>query len=142
MKIFPDTNVWLSALVFPGLCAELVASVFESDHRLLTSELVRAEVQDVVRQKFARHAVALENFTQLWGQALLLPDVAEPAGDADARLVEAAARGGTDFFVTGDKRVLGWEAIRAMRIVTPRQMWHALQPGSQDPRGAVPLGGR
>ena len=61
-KVFFDTNVWLSAAVFPGLCAELLLALDTAGHRLLTSALVRAEAHEVLRRKFARHAAALERF--------------------------------------------------------------------------------
>jgi predicted nucleic acid-binding protein len=126
-KVFFDTNVWLSAAVFPGLCAELLLALDAAGHRLLTSSLVRTEAHQVLRRKFARHAAALGRFDALWACASCVPDVAEPADDADARLAAAARAAGADLFVTGDQRVLGWEAAGdAMRIVTPREAWAML----------------
>ena len=66
MKLFLDTNVWLSAVVFPGLCAELLLELDTQGHSLLTSDLVRAEVHSVLKRKFARYAVALTRFDSLW----------------------------------------------------------------------------
>lgn len=123
MKVFFDTNVWLSAAVFPGLCAELLLELDARGHSLLTSHLVREEVHAVMRRKFARHRLALERFDALWACAACVPDVAEPPGDADARLVAAAGAGGADLFVTGDQRVLGWNPRGGMLILSPRQAW-------------------
>jgi predicted nucleic acid-binding protein len=53
-------------------------------------------------------------------------DVAEPADDNDARLVSAALAAGANVFVTGDRRVLGWGAHRAMQILSPRDAWMLL----------------
>jgi len=126
-KVFFDTNVWLSAAVFPGLCAELLLALDAAGHRLLTSLLVRAEAHQVLCRKFARHATALERFDALWACADCMADAAEPADDADARLVAAARAAGADLFVTGDQRVLGWDAAGdAVRIVTPRGAWAML----------------
>ena len=94
MKVFFDTNVWLSAIVFPGLCAELLATLAETEHELLSSELVRAETHEVLRRKFPRHDEAMALFELLWAEARCLPDMDSPADDADARLVKAAAQGG------------------------------------------------
>lgn len=59
-----------------------------------------------------------------------MDDVPEPPDDNDQRLVNAAASAGMDYFVTGDKRVLGWQAVKRkqgmMKIVTPREAWLAL----------------
>lgn len=131
MRVFFDTNVWLSAIVFPGLCAELLVALDAAGHALLTSELVRRETHDVLRRKFVRHAAAVERFDALWACAACVADAHEPAGDADARLVAAAQAAGVQIFVTGDQRVLGWDPRDAMRIVSPRLAWQMLiMPGT------------
>lgn len=126
VKIFFDTNVWLSAAVFPGLCAELLLELDSRGHRLLTSGLVREEAHVVLQRKFSRHAAAIERFDALWACASCVPDVAVPTDDADARLVAAAQAAGAEVFVTGDQRVLGWSSAGAMRILAPRQAWEML----------------
>lgn len=126
MRVFLDTNVWLSAVVFPGLCAELLLEIDARGHRLLTSALVREEVHAVMQRKFPRHAAAVERFDALWADATRVPDVAEPADDADARLVTAAEAAGADLFVTGDQRVLGWDPCGEMGILSPRRAWERL----------------
>lgn len=132
MKVFFDTNVWLSAIVFPGLCAELLVALDPAGHELLTSELVRRETHSVLRRKFVRHAAALERFDALWACAAIVPDEHEAAGDADARLVVCAQAAGAQLFITGDQRVLGWNPRGAMRIVPPRLAWEALiVPGTR-----------
>lgn len=123
MKVFLDSNVWLAAVVFPGLCAELVLELDARGHRVLTSALVREEVRGVMQRKFKRHGVALERFDSLWDCALCVPNTAEPAQDADARLVGAARDAGAQLFITGDQRVLGWHPQGSMSIVSPRQAW-------------------
>lgn len=131
MRVFFDTNVWLSAIVFPGLCAELLVALDAAGHALLTSELVRRETHDVLRRKFVRHAAAVERFDALWACAACVADAHEPAGDADARLVAAAQAAGVQIFVTGDQRVLGWDPRDALRIVSPRLAWQMLiMPGT------------
>lgn len=126
MRVFFDTNVWLSAIVFPGLCAELLAALTESNHELLTSELVRSETHEVLRRKFPHHEEALALFDLLWAKAQTVADVDDPVDDADARLVAAAEQNGADLFVTGDQRVPGWAAQGAVRILSPREAWGVL----------------
>ena len=126
MKVFFDTNVWLSAIVFPGLCSELLLALDASDHTLMTSLAIRAEAHAVLKRKFARHAAAIGRFDALWACATCIGDCAEPADDADARLVAAASTAGVELFVTGDQRVLGWAGRGAMRIVAPRAAWALL----------------
>lgn len=126
MKVFFDTNVWLSAAVFPGLCAELLLALDSAGHRLVTSALVRQEAHAVLQRKFACHAQALQRFDSLWACAQPIADVSDPADDADARLVAAARAAGVQVFVTGDQRTLGWDEPEPMRIVSPRQAWTLL----------------
>jgi len=130
LKVFLDTNAWLSAIVFPGLCAELLLELDGRGHRLVTSALVRDETHAVLSGKFVRHATAVERFDSLWACAVCVPDVDEPADDADARLLAAAKVAGAQVFVTGDQRVLGWDPAGALHIVSPRQAWAMLvMPG-------------
>jgi predicted nucleic acid-binding protein len=126
VKVFLDTNVWLSAVVFPGLCAELLLELDARGHRWFTSDLVRSEVHGVLQRKFRRHADAVERFDALWAAAVRVPDVAEPEDDADARLVAAAGAVAVDIFVTGDQRVLGWGSQGGMHLLSPRQAWEQL----------------
>lgn len=126
MKVFLDTNVWLSAIVFPGLCAELLLALDAAGHTLLTSALVRREVHSVLARKFARHAAAITRFDTLWACAACVPDASDPADDANVRLVAAAGAAGAEVFVAGDQRVLGWDPRGEMRIASPRAAWHTL----------------
>lgn len=129
VKVFLDTNVWLSAIVFPGLCAELLVALHDGEHELLTTGLVRQETHAVLQRKFARHTQAVLRFDLLWARATCVPDVAEPAEDADARLVAAAEQAGAELFITGDQRVLAWEPFAGMRVVGPREAWGVIMAG-------------
>lgn len=122
MKVFFDTNVLLSATVFPGLCEELVAQCADR-LAVLTSALVRDEAHAVLARKFPHMADAPEVFDTAWRAAVCIDDVPEPADDNDARLVAAALAAGADLFVTGDGRVLAWKSAGALRIVSPREAW-------------------
>jgi putative PIN family toxin of toxin-antitoxin system len=123
VRFFLDTNVWLSAVVFQGLCAELLIELDLRGHRWITSDLVRSEVHTVLQRKFRRHAAAVERFDALWACAARVPDVAEPADDDDARLVAAARAAEADAFITGDQRVLSWGSQGGMLLLSPRQGW-------------------
>jgi predicted nucleic acid-binding protein len=129
MKVFLDTNVWLSATVFSGLCEELLLQCAERGW-LHSSPLIRQEAHEVLLRKFPQSPNVCDLFDAIWQEAQLIDDVPEPANDADARLVAAATAAGVQLFITGDKRVLGWQgrhgASGAMRIVSPRQAWEVL----------------
>ncbi|MFN3752399.1 MAG: putative toxin-antitoxin system toxin component, PIN family [Thiobacillus sp.] len=126
MRVFFDTNVWLSAALFPGLCSELLLRCVEEGHVLLTSTLVRAEAVAVLAEKFPWRDDAPALFEAVWQAAECVADVAPAEEDADARLVAAAVEAGAGLFVTGDMRVQSWEQSGGMRIVSPRQAWETL----------------
>jgi predicted nucleic acid-binding protein len=132
MKVFLDTNVWLSATVFAGLCEDIVVQCAERGW-LVSSLLVQEEAHEVLRRKFASQPQACDLFDAAWRSATLVADVAGPVGDNDLRLVNAVAQADIAFFVTGDKRVLGWAqsapagcSLGKLRIVSPREAWVAL----------------
>lgn len=127
MRVFFDTNVWYSALVSNGLCEALLTRV-PTDHTLLSSALVWDELSAVLVRKAAAHPLVVQRSRVVFETAALIDDVTEPPDDSDARLVSAARAARSDLFVTGDTRVLGWDASNGMRIVKPREAWLILYP--------------
>ena len=129
MRVFLDTNVWLSATVFSGLCEELLLQCAERGW-LHSSPLIREEAHEVLLRKFPQSPNACDLFDAVWQEAQLIDDAPEPANDNDARLVAAATAASMQLFVTGDKRVLGWPGMQGpkdvMRILSPRQAWDVL----------------
>ena len=125
MKVFLDTNVWLSATVFAGLCEAILVECHQRDW-LLTTALVQAEAHEVLVRKFPQlpHSQAL--FDAIWAEATCVPDLDEPADDNDLRLVRAASLAGAEVFVTGDKRVLTWGNEGLMKILSQRDAWMQL----------------
>lgn len=69
MKVFLDTNVWLSAVVFAGLCEALLAQCADNDW-LVTTPLVREEAREVLERKFP---------TCLWRRLCLTKSGAPPS---------------------------------------------------------------
>ena len=125
MKVFLDTNVWLSATVFSGLCEAILVECHQRQW-LLTTPLVQQEAHAVLRRKFPHLPNAVALFDAIWVAADCAPDVAEPSDDNDARLVRAAQEAGASVFVTGDRRVLAWGQQGEMQILSPRDGWTQL----------------
>lgn len=125
MRVFVDTNVWVSAIASPGLCDELLKRLFRS-HEVLGSELVWRELETVLVRKLRFSPQEVGAARAMFSESGLLADVPEPRGDNDARLVAAATAGHADLFATGDKRVLEWGPSGSMRIVSPRDAWIVL----------------
>ena len=122
MRVFPDTNVWVSGIIFPGLCADLLVECAVRDW-LLTSELVRQEAHKVLDEKFPKRSDAIRLFDVAWREASMVEDADGPSDDNDARLIATALDTSANLFVTGDKRVLKWSKTPALRIVSPRDAW-------------------
>jgi predicted nucleic acid-binding protein len=126
VKVFLDTNVWLSATIFSGLCEDILVRCADRGW-LYTSALIRTEAHEVLQRKFPEVADATMMFDAVWFVANKVEDATPPANDADTRLVRAAIRAEMGWFVTGDKRVLTWAAkYPEMRIVSPRDAWVGL----------------
>lgn len=129
MKVFLDTNVWLSATVFAGLCEAILIECHQRDW-LLTTKLVQSEAHEVLGRKFPHLPQSLALFDAIWSEATCVQDLDEPAEDNDARLVKAASLAGAEVFVTGDKRVLTWGREGNMQILSPRDAWMQLFAGN------------
>jgi predicted nucleic acid-binding protein len=122
VKVFLDTNVWLSATVFAGLCEAILTECHQRDW-LLTTQLVQAEAHEVLERKFPQLPQSRALFDDIWTEAKCVPDVDEPADDNDVRLLRAASLAGAGVFVTGDKRLLTWSRDSDMQILSPRDAW-------------------
>ncbi len=59
MRVFFDTNVLVSAFLARGLCADLLRLVL-TEHTLVTSEVVLAELCDVLSRKGRLHGQQIE----------------------------------------------------------------------------------
>ena len=122
MKVFFDTNVWLSATVFAGLCEAILIECHQRDW-LLTTKLVQSEAHEVLGRKFPHLPQSLALFDAIWSEATCVQDLDEPADDNDVRLVKVSSLAGAEVFVTGDKRVLTWGREGNMQILSPRDAW-------------------
>jgi len=128
LKVFLDTNVWLSATVFAGLCEAILIECHQRDW-LLTTKLVQSEAHEVLGRKFPHLPQSLALFDAIWSEATCVQDLDEPADDNDVRLVRAASLAGAEVFVTGDKRVLTWGGEGNTQILSPREAWMQLFAG-------------
>jgi len=122
LKVFFDTNIWVSAFAAAGLC-ETLGSECLREHSVLSSPLVGEELFRALDNKLNLDKSELKEAKELFGFASLIKDASASRGDNDVRLLIAAAGAGADLFVSGDKAVLKRESVGAMRIVSPRDAW-------------------
>ena len=125
MRVVFDTNIFVSALVFPGGQAEAAQRVIRGRDHLLVSKAIISELVDVLGRKFARDPEELSRaalFVADLGEILeptrrvtMLPD------ERDNRVLECALAGAADIVVTGDREMLALGALEGVRVVTLRE---------------------
>lgn len=126
MKVVFDTNVFVSALVFPGGQGErALQRVNEGQDRLVVSRAIVRELLEVLAGKFARDREELARVAVFVSG---IAEVAEPRspvdvfpGSADNRVLECAVAAGAELIVTGDKEILSLGSYEGIRIVSLRE---------------------
>lgn len=129
MRVVLDTNILISAFVFPGGAPEMVyRGALEGRYELVTSPSLLAELGRVLGDKFGWEAsVAEAAVTQVARVVTVVrprETLAVVADDpADDRVLEAAIEGGAEVIVSGDRHLLrlgkwgGVEIVRAAVFV-------------------------
>lgn len=137
MRVFLDSNVWISAFATRGLCADLVRSVLKGHQRggleLLVSATVRQETRRILADKLGASTQELALVDKAMSVAreiepsggFLSPSLSDPA---DRAIVAAALAGEAAVLVTGDKELLALAEVEGMRILPPRAAWDLLFP--------------
>ena len=126
MRVVLDTNVLLSALVFPGSKPDQVLQrVRGGEVELFLSSFILPELERVLRDKFRfTKRQADERVTVSRRMATLVEPTEQialvVAKDDDNRILECAVAAHADYLVTGDKEhLLPLRASGATQIVSP-----------------------
>lgn len=125
MKVVFDTNILVSALVFPGGRGEAALQrIVEEKDQLLLSKPILDELLGILGRKFARDAEALSH------AAVFLTELSLPVkprqrlrvvkDDPDNRILECAVAGDAAIIVTGDKALLALREYKSVRVITLR----------------------
>jgi len=72
MRVFLDTNILVSAIVFHGNEFQLVYRAYREGHDIVISEHIMDETMSVMREKFPEH---LNEFVEFLNTAEIEPDV-------------------------------------------------------------------
>jgi len=111
-KICLDTNVFISALLFPGGAPEeIIFLVKQGTLELITSEDILAETKGVLTQKFGIRprvsAGIIKSIREI--STCVSPSkkiIVIKADPPDNRVLECAVEGEADFIISGDKHHL------------------------------------
>lgn len=122
MRVVFDTNIFVSALVFPGGRAEAAMHrILDGKDVLLLSPAILDEVLRVLADKFARDKEELSRVAVLLGD---MAEVVRPrrsihvlADEPDNRILECAIAGRAGRIVTGDKGILALGSFQGIPIV-------------------------
>lgn len=123
MKAVFDTNILVSALVFPGGRGEAALwRIVKEQDQLIISRPILDELLGILARKFARDAEELAHAGVFLSE---LGTLVEPRqrlhvvkDDPDNRILECAIAGRADVIVTGDKALLKLREYRDVRILS------------------------
>ena len=122
MRVVLDTNILVSAFIFPGGPPEDVYRLaLEGRVELVTSRPLLVELGRVLTEMFGWESGRAEGVVT---QVARLGHVVRPtetvseisADPSDDRVLEAAAEGGAEVIVSGDRHLLRLGTWRAVRI--------------------------
>lgn len=126
MKIVFDTNVLVSALVFPGGRGEAaLLRIIEERDQLLLSRPILDELLGVLARKFSRDAEELARAAVLLSELAIIVKPRRKLrvvkDDPDNRVLECAVAGRADAIVTGDSALLELGEFRGVRVISLRE---------------------
>ena len=125
MRVVFDTNILVSALVFPGGQGDAaLRRIVTGTDQLMMSRAILDELLDVLSRKFARDAEELAHVAVFISELAL---VVAPRrrlrvvqDEPDNRILECAIAGRAEAIVTGDKALLALKNFRNIPVVTLR----------------------
>ena len=130
MRVFLDTNVVASAVATRGICDDILQLTL-SEHELVLSEQVVAELRKALRKKFRVEVAVVDELESfLRREAEVVSDA--PALDIevrdadDAAIVAQAVAAEADVLVSGDQDLTEL-AAPPLPILTPRGFWNLLR---------------
>ncbi len=121
IRVLVDTNVVISALLFPNSTPARALALVLDEHRLVLTEWIIDELHEVVGRKRPDLLAALDALLAGIDYELVGPGApSAPISDPDDQpIIDAAVAGAVDVIVTGDKAFLSLVLDRP-RILTAR----------------------
>lgn len=131
MRVFPDTNVLVSAFATRGLCADLFRHLL-LEHEIVMGEVVLTELRRVLREKLRVPAARTQDIEKVLREHEVVPKprrhLALGLDDRDDEwIVASAVAGRVDLLVTGDTGLLKLGKKSPVVVVSPRGLWERLR---------------
>jgi putative PIN family toxin of toxin-antitoxin system len=133
LRVVLDTNILVSAFVFPGGVPESVYRLaLEGRISVVTSPALLAELGRVLADKFDWESDRVTEAVELVARLaeVVRPEVAirEISADpSDDRVLEAAAAGGVEVIVSGDRHLLDLRTWLGIDVVRAKDLLEGFQ---------------
>jgi uncharacterized protein len=130
VKVAFDTNILVSALVFPGGRGEAALQrIVEERDELIISKPILDELLGILGRKFSRDAEELAHvavyLTDLSRSVKPRKKIKAVKDEPDNRILECAVAGRADVIVTGDQALLALREYRVVRLLSLRDYLEA-----------------
>ena len=125
MRVVFDTNIFISALIFPDSAAdEALRKVIQGEDQLIISKAILDELLGVLAKKISRDREALARVAVLLADIGLLVRPVHKinvlSDEADNRILECAVTGKANIIVTGDHGLLRLGNYLDIKIISLR----------------------
>jgi putative PIN family toxin of toxin-antitoxin system len=133
MRVVLDTNVLVSALIFPGGAPwKVLQEATRGAIQNTTSEFILEELHRTLTLKFRRDKSFVEDSLFLIRYlSLMLPEPARmpdvPVEESDLPVVACAVEADAKYLVTGDKGILAARAYRSLKFISVNEFLRKLQ---------------
>lgn len=123
IKVTLDTNILISAVGFGGIPKNILKLVLEDKIKAVTTNILLAELEDVITKKFPDIPFELLNKRIRKRFQLVKPEehLKVARDENDDRVLEAAIEGNCQYIVTGDKDLLDLKSFRGIKILKPEE---------------------
>jgi len=125
MKIFLDTNVLISAIVFGGKPRKILEAVFRGELKLFLSEYILDELKAVLRRP--KFGFPSEVIRTILSELHAIGNIVTPSkrifeieeDPDDNRVIECVVEGSAHYIVSGDTHLLNLKQYQNIKVVSP-----------------------
>ena len=128
LNVVLDTNVWVSAMIWGGLPAEIIKAAENHQISITISEEIVEEINHTLQYHLLREIYEMTglNREQLMALVLQIGKLAQvtsklkivKADPSDDKFIECASASGAEFIVSGDKHLLEVKKYEKTRILS------------------------
>jgi uncharacterized protein len=126
LKVVCDTNIYVSAYLFPGIVPEILRLAQQGKFHLFVSPDILDELTAILVRKFAKPesyarevAHHITSFASVVLPTAILTVI--KSDPADNRILECAVEAGADIIISGDAALKNLRIYQGIDIVSPRQ---------------------